>query len=336
MKTKAIKLPYIFVFTVLSLCVLSLCFFRMAPKKFSTEAVFSAGSQKKELDFAFYSALPFAASKKPAKTEETKNVPFSPAKETQFETYNAEPSIVSGILQIKNNTPYSPDIASLLKKPFDLKGKTPTVLILHTHTSEAYAQSEAYPYTPSDAYRTENTEKNICFVGEKLGETLKKNGISVIHDKTSHDYPSYSGCYARSLETAEKHLRENPAIDIIIDLHRDAISDENGHYLKTSAKIDGKDSAQAVIIVGTDAGGLPHPNWEENLSIGLKVQETICKLYPDLVRPLQVRSERFNGHACSGSLLIEIGTNANTMEEALYCAELVGDALSQTLLASAN
>ena len=202
---------------------------------------------------------------------------------------------------------------------------------MHTHTSEAYTQSEAFPYISSDAYRTEDTEKNICLVGKKLKETLEKNGVRAIHDTTSHDYPSYSGCYGRSLNTVEKHLAEDPSIELIIDLHRDALSDQNGNYLKTYTKIDGRDCAQAVIIIGTDAGGLHHPSWEDNLAIGIQLQNNICNLYPTLTRPLQLRKERFNGHVNPGAVLIEIGSNGNTMEEALYCAELMGEAIAKTM-----
>ena len=332
MKTKATqKISYLLFIAIFSFAVS-----KLLPQAYTTEAIFSSGKKKGKLQFSFYSALPYAYKKNKPETKDMITAPSLPTETPDFNTYKSDPAVIGGVLQIKNNTPYNPDSNSLLNAPFRLKSDKPTVLILHTHTSEAYAQSQMYSYISSDAYRTEDTSRNICFVGEKLKETLEKNEINVIHDTKSHDYPSYSGCYGRSLETAQSHLAENPSIDIIIDLHRDAISDENGNYLKTSTKIDGKDSAQAVIIIGTDAGGLPHPNWKENLSLGLKIQNTICNLYPSLARPLQLRSERFNGHASPGALLIEIGSNANTMEEALYCAELVGNALSKTLLTFTN
>ncbi|MBQ7037160.1 MAG: stage II sporulation protein P [Clostridia bacterium] len=323
------KVPYILL--IVSIYIISVLIPKNNSYFYSTESIFHSKPQKYNLSFPLYAALPFPVKQAPAKKEVIENKPDSNGESPIYHTYNTEPAVVSGKMQIKNSTGYTPDTESLLETPFPLKGEKPKVLILHTHTSEAYAQSSAYSYIPSDAYRTEDPERNICLVGDKLTKTLEKHGILAIHDTTSHDYPSYSGCYGRSLETAQNHLSKDPSIDVIIDLHRDAISDENGNYLKTSTKIDGKDCAQAVIIIGTDAGGLPHPDWEKNLSLGLKMQETMCKLYPSLMRPLQLRTERFNGHASGGALLIEIGSNGNTMEEALYCAELVGNAISETL-----
>ncbi len=300
---------------------------------FSAESVFAAVPTLALPNTAYYSALPYAFKSTQKLVEPEANFPTPMPKTESFATYNAEPAAIENVLQIKNSTDYTVDIEALLNAPFPLESGGPKVLIVHTHTSEAYAQSESYSYVPSDAYRTENTDYNICRVGKQLAETLESHGISVIHDTKSHDYPSYSGCYGRSLSTIEKNLAEHPSIEVVIDLHRDAISDADGNYLKTSAEIEGKQSAQALIVVGTDAGGLPHSTWQNNLSLGLKVQKAICDMYPGLSRPLHLRTERFNGHASAGALLIEIGSNGNTMEEALYCAELVGNALSKTLLA---
>lgn len=250
--------------------------------------------------------------------------------------YEAEPTMAGDTLIIKNNTPYSVDVNALLKTPLTFSEGVPTVLILHTHTSEAYTPSAAFTYTPSDPYRTEDPAENICLVGAALAESLRKNGVKAVCDTTSHDYPSYSGCYNRSLATIEKNLQENPSIGVVIDLHRDALSAGDGTYLKTAATVDGKAAAQVLVIVGTDAGGLAHPTWQQNLSLGLCVQKDLCSLYPELARPLQLRTERFNGHVSPGALLIEIGSNANTMEEALVSAELLGISLSQTLHALAG
>ncbi len=334
MKQKSFKLILLFfiIYSILFLCGAGVLFTGGRAVSFSGESVFAATPSLSVPDISFYSALPFVF--KPSAEEEQINpaVQSPVVKQEQFKTYDAEPAVMGSVLQIKNSTDYAVDTEALLASPFPLGNDGPKVLIVHTHTSEAYAQSESYAYVPSDAYRTENTEYNICRVGKKLAETLERHGISVLHDTTSHDYPSYSGCYARSLSTVEKNLAEHPSIEVVIDLHRDAISDAEGNYLKTTAEIDGKESAQALVVVGTDAGGLPHDTWENNLSLGLKVQKAICEMYPGLARPLHLRTERFNGHASKGALLIEIGSNGNTMEEALYCAELVGNALSKALL----
>ncbi len=292
------------------------------------EAVFSK-TPKLSIPPRYLSALPFSAV--PSQTSPSPPPPEKTPQEAVHPSFAADPPKVEGKLQIQNRTGYAVSIEECLSAPISIPKEGPTVLILHTHTSEAYAQSPAYSYEASDAYRTENTEDNMCRVGRALKESLEKNGIGAVHDTTSHDYPSYSGSYQRSLATIEKNLALYPSISVVIDLHRDAISDEQGNYLKTVATVDGKSSAQPLVIVGTDWGGLSHPAWQENLALGVKLQDALCTLYPGLARPLQLRTERFNGHALPGALLLEIGSCGNTMEEALYAAELVGNALAKTL-----
>lgn len=297
------------------------------------EAVFVCAAPSAPLDLSLYSALPLALAETDAAPHPTAAPsPVPAAEKPEAETFSPEPATDGDTLLIKNSTAYDVDTDALLHAPIALSDGQPKVLIVHTHTSEAYTQSEGHTYTPSDAYRTEDTDYNICRVGAALAESLEANGITAIHDTTSHDYPSYSGCYGRSLETIEKNLAVCPTVDVVIDLHRDAIAGADGEYLKTAAEIDGRTVAQALVVVGTDAGGLEHPDWQKNLSLGLKLQKTLCNMYPGLARPLHLRTERFNGHASPGALLIEIGACGNTMEEALLAAELVGNALAETLL----
>ncbi len=306
--------------------------FPLTDMLFPGEAVFVCADSVTLPDAELFSALPLSltvTTPAPASTSTPEPVPTD-ASDTPV-VYAPEPATEGDALLIKNSTSYAVDTAALLAAPFPLGEGAPQVLIVHTHTSEAYTQSAGYPYTPSDAYRTEDPAYNICRVGQALAESLEKNGVSVLHDITSHDYPSYSGCYGRSLETVQKNLETHPGIDIVIDLHRDALAAPDGGYMKTEAVIDGKTVAQALVVVGTDAGGLEHPSWQENLSLGLKVQKTLCDMYPGLARPLHLRTERFNGHAAAGALLLEIGSNGNTMEEALLTAGLVGNALAETL-----
>lgn len=283
-------------------------------------------------DLTLFSALPLVLEKPAVSSPIVTPSPSAEPEQTSPSVYTHEPVTDGDTLLIKNSTNYKVDTAALLARPFPLEKGEPKVLIVHTHTSEAYTQTEDYTYTPSDAYRTEDPKDNICLVGKALADSLEKNGISCIHDTTSHDYPSYSGCYSRSLETIEKNLALCPTIEVVIDVHRDALAAPDGSYMKTAAEVNGKTMAQALVVVGTDAGGLTHPDWEKNLSLGLKLQKNLCDMYPGLARPLHLRTERFNGHASPGALLIEIGSNANTMEEALDTAALVGNALAKTLL----
>ncbi len=270
------------------------------------------------------SALPFALAPRPSSQE----LPSPTEPPASIKTYPAEPAVLANTLQIKNAAGYTFDTASLLAEPLSFQKNGPKVLIYHTHTSEAYVPTAQYSYTASDTYRTEDPTFNVCRAGDAISQVLESRGIGVIHETKSHDYPSYSGCYNRSLETVQEILAQNPTIEIVIDLHRDALSDANGGYMKTAAQLETGSAAQVLIIVGTDAGGLTHPDWQKNLSLGLKLQNTLCELYPGLARPLQLRTERFNGHVSQGALLLEIGACGNTLEEALLCADAVGDALA--------
>ncbi|MBQ7717791.1 MAG: stage II sporulation protein P [Clostridia bacterium] len=234
-------------------------------------------------------------------------------------------------LNIKNDTPYDVNIDELLAEPLLKHSDKIKVLILHTHTSEAYTPSENYPYDMTDSYRTRLEDRNVVAVGNVIENILGDNGIEVIHDKTSHDYPSYTGSYRRALETIEKNLAANPDISLVLDIHRDAIADENGNYLKTQAVIDGNTCAQAMLVVGTDYGGLEHPNWRENLKYALHIQKIMCKKYPSLARDIHLREERFNGHAREGELIIEVGSNGNTLDEAIKCAEYVANCIVQMI-----
>ena len=234
-------------------------------------------------------------------------------------------------VKIKNDTPYEVDIDELLAEPLVMHSDKMKVLILHTHTSESYTPSEAYPYNMTDSYRTSDEERNVVAVGNVIERVLKESGIDVIHDRTSHDYPSYTGSYRRALETIDRNLAQNPDITMVLDIHRDAIADGNGNYMKTEAVIDGETCAQAMLVVGTDYGGLEHPNWRENLKYALHIGQTMCKKYPSLAREIHLREERFNGHAREGAMIIEVGSNGNTLDEALKCAEYVGDCIASMI-----
>ena len=231
-------------------------------------------------------------------------------------------------VQIKNDSGYEIDIEGLLSKKAEISPGQAAVLILHTHTSEAYTKSEDFLYSESEPYRTQDSEKNIVAVGRVLGDTLKKAGIEVIHDETYHDYPSYTGSYKRALETIEKNLSEHPEILLVLDIHRDALQNEKGEYMKTLAE---EGCAQAMVVIGTDSGGLEHDNWRDNLAWGLKIQKAVKEKYPAVLRDLHLCAERYNGHTSSGAMIIEIGSNGNTLPEAKKCAALLGECIADVI-----
>ena len=226
-------------------------------------------------------------------------------------------------MELRNETEYSIDYASLpgLPTPEEL-----TVLIVHTHGTEGYADSAA------GNYRTLEEGKSVLAVGDKMAETLEGMGISVIHDRTLCDYPEYNGAYNRSRQVIENNLYGDPGIFLVLDVHRDAVSDGKGGQKRMAATVSGQEVAQLMLVVGTDAGGLNHPEWRENFSLGAVVHGILEENYPGLMRPLNLRTERFNQDLAPLSLLVEVGTSGNSLQEALGAGELFAQALGQVLL----
>jgi len=251
---------------------------------------------------------------------------------------NINPSDSKGYEQakgiyIKNETKYKVDINALLNESLNMKfaEKGPQVLIVHTHTSEAYTRTNKNNYKPSDPDRTEDPRYNIVRVGEEIAKHLENKGISVIHDKTIHDYPSYNGSYLKCLETIQSNLKKYPSIRIVLDIHRDGLIFEDGTKLKVTAEINNTKVSQVMLVVGTNEGGLEHPNWKENLKFAIRIQNKMNQLYPKFARPINLRRERFNQHATTGSLIVEVGSNGNTLEESVAAAQYFANALSEVI-----
>ena len=212
----------------------------------------------------------------------------------------------------------------------DLPAEGPQVLIIHTHSSEAYTPDGADRYEASDPYRTEDKTQSVIRVGDALAEALEKHGITVLHDREIYDYPSYTGSYGRSGAAVELALAEHPGICVVIDLHRDALS-SGGVVYKTRAELNGQSSAQVMLLAGTGENGLWHPNWRENLKLALYLQQAAEAQYPTLMRPIALVSERYNQHLSTGMLIAEVGSTGNTLREAITAAELFGDAAGAAL-----
>ena len=231
---------------------------------------------------------------------------------------------LSGV-EINNETDY--ELKNALKE-VDIP-ENPTVLIVHTHTSEPYRPSELFPYTPTDNSRTEDIKFNVARVGNELAHELSTYGINVIHDSSINDYPSYNGSYKKTLELIESHLEKNPEIDMVIDLHRDAMERSDGTKISTVCSVNGEKAAQVMFVTGTDRGGLNHPDWRDNFSFAVKLQTIINENFPHLARPVNVRKERFNGHVSKKAVIIEVGTTGNTLEEALLSARALAFSINE-------
>lgn len=256
---------------------------------------------------------------------------------TSEEPYHGGGTIITeGVNQIQSKIPfdvYNPDIKKLLEQDTDLsigdKSK-PTVLIYHSHTTEAYSLLDVGYYNSSDA-RSKNADRNMVRVGDELTRYLEKHGFVVIHDTEIHD-EEYNSAYDNSREVVEKYLEEYPSIEITIDVHRDDITYSDKTKVKPTAVINGKKAARMMIIAGCEYNRVKNfPNWEKNLRFDLQVQNKVNELYEGLMRPILFSERKYNMYETDYSFLLEVGTDANTLEEACYSARLFGDALGQLL-----
>lgn len=232
------------------------------------------------------------------------------------------------MISIKSSSSYDPDIAELLTQPldFDLSGEEPTVLILHTHTSESYTPTSGQDYEETSEYRTLDQQYNMLRIGDLVAQVLEDAGISVLHDREFHDYPSYNGSYSDAAESTASYLSQYPSIRLVLDLHRDAADTDYGQMV-TQCTVDGQDSAQLMLVVGTGSGGLSHPNWEENLSLALKLHVVLERQNPGICRNLVLTYSRYNQHLSPGALLVEVGAAGNTLDEALVAANALAEGI---------
>jgi len=240
---------------------------------------------------------------------------------------------VAGGLYLYNRTGESVDLAVAAEAAVNitLPSEGPQILIVHTHATEAYTPDGTDVYTASDQSRTLEEEDNMLRVGDEMERVFTEMGLSVVHDRTLHDYPQYNGAYTRSKTTVEQYLEQYPSIKIVLDVHRDALVGEDGTVYKAVTRIDGVDTAQVMLVIGHGQDG-SNPHWMENLTLACKLQSSMNTLYPTLARPMTMRSSRYNQQLSNGSLLVEVGTHGNTLQEALAGARLFARAAGQVLL----
>ena len=254
----------------------------------------------------------------------------------EFATTGSAPAYIQkGSGFIRNTTKVARDVvlAEIANKP-DItitSGSEPQVLIMHTHTTESYELQDADFYDKTYNARSLDNSQNLVRVGDEIVKQLEHAGIGVIHDTTVHDYPSYNGAYDRSAETVKKYLAEYPSIKVVIDVHRDAIERDGGVRVAPTTTVNGKKAAQFMIIAGCDDGTMNMPNYMQNLRFAAMIQDNASTMFPTLARPVLFSYRHYNQDLTYGSLLVEVGGHANTLDEAIYSGELFGKALAQTL-----
>ena len=254
--------------------------------------------------------------------------------EKQYDATNATDTY--GNITVRNTTSsHSVDIKSAVEKNATLQiadKRAPTVLIFHTHTTESYELLNYGWYTTEYVTRSNSPDRNMVRVGTAICEELTKMGIGVVHDTEIHD-TKYTGAYDRSRESITQIMAENPSIQVVIDVHRDAIKQSDGTRIKPTAEINGKKAAQIMIIAGCEDGKVTDfPRWEENLTFALQLQKTAETDYPGLMRPVLFSARKYNMDVTPCSVLLEVGSDSNTLEEAEYSGHLIGKALGELLL----
>ena len=240
---------------------------------------------------------------------------------------------VVGRAYISNTTEHVLSVPALQENfAAELTPEEPQILILHTHGSESYTPAGDVDVVWSGNYRTTDSRYNVVAVGDAMAEVFAEAGISVLHDRTLYDYPSYNEAYDRSLAAIESYLAQYPSIRFILDIHRDAIADSDGNQYKVVSTVDGEETAaQMTLVVGSDGSGLPHPDWMENLKLAVALQQDILTEYPTLMRPILLRDSRYNQHATTGSLLVEVGAAGNSPEEAALAGRLFAEHMVEVL-----
>jgi stage II sporulation protein P len=240
---------------------------------------------------------------------------------------------------IRNSTDLSDkEVFEILDEPGEALSfeEEPQVLIYHTHATESFERYDANIYDTRNTWRSTDNNLNMVAVGAVMAKALEDEGITVFHDTTQHDYPSYNGSYENSAETVASWLKEYPNIRFVLDLHRDAMEREGGVIVKPVAEVEGARLAQIMIIAGCDDGTMNMPNWPENLRLAAAWQNVMERDYPGLTRPVLFSYRKYNQDLSPGALLVEFGTNANTLEESVRSAELAAKSLAALIRETAE
>jgi len=245
--------------------------------------------------------------------------------------YSKTTLLKSKSIIIRNHTKYKADINKMLSDSLDfqLSKKGTSIIILHTHTTEAYMSENKSNTNTDDGYRTTSPNRNVTRVGLELKKQLDVYKIKAIQDTTMHDYPEYLGAYSRSLKSTLNDLKKHPEANAVFDIHRDAYGETEGN-LRVATKINGSDAAKIMFVVGTDELGLEHKDWRENLKLAVKLQENANKIYPGLCREIDLRKERFNQHSAPGAIIIEVGGTGNTVVEAERSMKYLARVIAET------
>lgn len=203
------------------------------------------------------------------------------------------------------------------------------VLIYHTHTYEAYAQTPDAPYQETEKWRTADNTANVVAVGDALTASLTAMGMEVVHDTTPFEPPDLDHAYERSLAMLEARAEAGERYDLYIDLHRDAISATS--TIRRTVNIGGTDCARFMVLVGKGEGYDVKPDWSANCTVAEAITDHLNTQQEQLCRDVKIKTGRFNQHVGARCVLIECGNNYNTLPEVLAAVPYLAEAIRLTL-----
>ena len=250
---------------------------------------------------------------------------------------NAPPEISFEALEIEEGISEEIKIELLKTKSqnINLSGDKPKILIYSTHATEAYTPTDKMPYKQTDKWRTDDNDKNIIAVAAALSKELnEKYGICTLHDTTDYEPPVLGTSYTRSIVGMQNYLEKYPSLELFIDIHRDAYESKNKNH-RDVAMIGDKPVAKVMFVVGTGegktgAGFSKKPNYKENYALALAISENLKTFSKDIARPIRIKDGRYNQHIDGRALLIEIGHNENTLEEALASVPYIAESIAKS------
>ncbi|MDR1599993.1 MAG: stage II sporulation protein P [Oscillospiraceae bacterium] len=204
------------------------------------------------------------------------------------------------------------------------------VLIYHTHTEEAYTPTPDYTYRTHGEWHTQNLECSIARVGEELAFILAEEyGWEVAHDTTDYEPPNFDTAYARSLQGVAAYAERGETFDLYIDMHRDSYS---AIHASNTVTVGGIEAARLRLLVGKGGDFDQKPDWEQNLTLAQSITDRLNAIAPTLAASVYLSPRnRYNQHVSTNAVLVEVGNNLNTMEEALAVVPFLAEALDAVM-----
>lgn len=220
-------------------------------------------------------------------------------------------------------------------QPVTLSGEGAQVLIYHTHSREAYQQDPDHPYKMVEPWRCDDFNQTVVRIGKELSGLLNRKGIPTYHDTTEHEQGDFGTSYTRSLKTLQKDMKEYPSLKVFIDVHRNGYDDGPPVPDVETVVIGGERAARFFVLIGTGEGQTTSfkdkPDWQENYKLAKQITAAADAMYPGLANDVCIRNGRYNQHVSTNAILIEVGSNYTTLDEALVTARLLSDILAEVL-----